>query len=135
MASVLGTWRAWAPHFLSLLRLMAGLLLLEYGTMKILHFPHSDFFAGIPPFSLFWIAGLFELVGGALVAIGLFTRPAAFILAGEMAFAYFIAHAPRGFYPALNEGLAAVLFCFVFLYLSAAGGGPWSLDRIVRRVG
>jgi putative oxidoreductase len=135
MTSGLASWRAWAPHFLSLLRLMAGLLLLEFGTMKILHFPPSDFFAGIPPLSLFWIAGLLELVGGTLVAVGLFTRPAAFILSGEMAFAYFIEHAPRGFYPALNGGLPAVLFCFVFLYLSAAGGGPWSLDRIIRRAG
>ncbi len=135
MASGLSFWRNLAPHFLSLLRLMAGLLLLEFGTMKILHFPPSDFFAGIPPFSLFWIAGLLELIGGALVAVGLFTRPAAFILSGEMASAYFIEHAPRGFYPALNDGLPAVLFCFVFLYISAAGGGPWSLDRIMRRAG
>jgi len=134
MASVLATWRSWAPHFLGLLRLMAGLLLLEFGTMKILGFPPSDF-ADVPLLSQYWIAGLLELIGGALVAVGLFTRPAAFILSGEMAFAYFIEHAPRGFYPALNGGLPAVLFCFVFLYLSAAGGGPWSLDRIVRRVG
>lgn len=135
MARALASWRALAPHFLSLLRLMAGLLLLEYGTMKILHFPYSDFYAGVPPFSLYWMAGLFELSGGALVSVGLFTRLAAFILSGEMAVAYFMEHAPRGFYPALNEGLEAVLFCFVFLYLSAAGGGPWSLDRIIRRVG
>jgi putative oxidoreductase len=135
MASGLASWRALAPHFLSLLRLMVGLLLLEFGTMKILHFPPSEFFSGIPPFSLIWVAGLLELVGGALVAVGLFTRLAAFILSGEMAFAYFMAHAPRGFYPALNEGLAAVLFCFIFLYLSAAGGGPWSLDRIIRKAG
>jgi putative oxidoreductase len=135
MASGLASWRALAPHFLSLLRLVVGLLLLEFGTMKILYFPPSEFFSGIPPFSLIWVAGLLELVGGALVAVGLFTRLAAFILSGEMAFAYFMAHAPRGFYPALNEGLAAVLFCFVFLYLSAAGGGPWSLDRIIRKAG
>ena len=86
----------------------------------------------MPPFK-YWYAGVLELVGGTLVAVGLFTRCAAFVLSGEMAFAYFIEHAPRGFYPALNEGVPAVLFCFVFLYLSAAGGGPWSLDRIVRR--
>jgi putative oxidoreductase len=133
MARGLSSWRALAPHFLSLLRLIAGLLLLEYGTMKILHFPPSDFFSGIPPFSLIWFAGLLELVGGALVAVGLFTRCAAFVLSGEMAFAYFIGHAPHGFYPAINEGVAAALFCFVFLYLSAAGGGPWSLDRIIRK--
>jgi putative oxidoreductase len=135
MASGLASWRALAPHFLSLLRLMAGLLLLEFGTMKILHFPYSDYFAGVAPFSLIWFAGLLELIGGALVAVGLFTRCAAFVLSGEMAFAYFIGHAPHGFYPALNEGLPAVLFCFIFLYLSAAGGGPWSLDRIIRKAG
>jgi putative oxidoreductase len=128
-------WRGLAPHLLSLLRLMAGLLLLEFGTMKILHFPYSDYFANVQPWTLIWVAGVLELVGGALVTVGLFTRCAAFVLSGEMAFAYFIAHAPKGFFPALNEGLAAVLFCFVFLYLSAAGGGPWSLDRIIRKAG
>jgi len=128
-------WRGLAPHLLSLLRLMAGLLLLEFGTMKILHFPYSEYFSSVQPFQLVWVAGILELVGGALVTVGLFTRCAAFVLSGEMAFAYFIAHAPKGFYPALNEGLAAVLFCFVFLYLSAAGGGPWSLDRIIRKAG
>jgi putative oxidoreductase len=135
MASGVSFWRNLAPHFLSLLRLMTGLLLLEFGTMKILHFPPAEFFSGIAPFSLIWFAGLLELVGGALLVVGLFTRCAAFVLSGEMAFAYFMVHAPQGFYPALNEGLPAVLFCFVFLYLSAAGGGPWSLDRMVRRGG
>ena len=134
MASGFSFWRTLAPHFLSLLRLMTGLLVLQFGTMKILGFPPSDF-AGTSLTSMTGVAGLLELVGGALVVVGLFTRPAAFILSGEMAFAYFIGHAPRGFYPALNEGNLAVLFCFVFLYLSAAGGGPWSLDRIVRKVG
>jgi len=132
MASGPASWRSLAPHFLSLLRLMTGLLVLQFGTMKILGFPPSDF-AGTSLTSMIGIAGLLELVGGALVAVGLFTRCAAFVLSGEMAFAYFIGHAPRGFYPALNEGTLAVLFCFVFLYLSAAGGGPWGLDRIVRR--
>lgn len=135
MASGLSFWRNLAPHFLSLLRLMAGLLLLQYGTMKILHFPYAEYFANVQPFTLIWVAGLLELVGGALVTVGLFTRCAAFVLSGEMAFAYFIGHAPNGFYPAINEGVAPVLFCFVFLYLSAAGGGPWSLDRMVRRGG
>jgi putative oxidoreductase len=133
MARGLSFWRSLAPHFLSLLRLIAGLLLLEFGTMKILHFPYSEYFAAVPLLSKYGIAGVLELVGGSLVAVGLFTRCAAFVLSGEMAFAYFIEHAPRGFYPALNEGLPAVLFCFVFLYLSAAGGGPWSLDRIIRK--
>ena len=134
MAKRFTFWAGCAPIFLSLLRVMAGLLVLQYGTMKILGFPPSDF-ANVPMFSLIWTAGALELVGGALVAVGLFTRCAAFVLSGEMAFAYFIGHAPHGFYPALNEGVAAVLFCFVFLYLSAAGGGPWSLDRIIRRDG
>ena len=154
MASGLSFWRNLAPCFLSLLRVVAALLLLEFGTMKILHFPYSDYFAAIPqgctapsddPFlirvggdcavSVFWIAGLLELVGGVLLAAGLFTRLVAFVLSGEMAFAYFMVHFPKGFYPALNEGLGAVLFCFVFLYLSAAGGGSLSLDRLIRRVG
>ena len=133
MAAGFASWIAWAPRLLSLLRIMAGLLLLEFGTMKILHFPYSDMFANVPLFSLFWFAGLIELIGGALVVVGLFTRLAAFILSGEMAFAYFIGHAPSGFYPALNGGILAALFCFVFLYISAAGGGPWSLDRTVRK--
>ncbi|HUL07066.1 MAG TPA: DoxX family protein [Candidatus Acidoferrum sp.] len=133
MVGGLSFWRGLAPYFLSLLRFMAGLLLLEFGTMKILHFPYAEYFANVQPMTLIWFAGILELVGGALVTVGLFTRCVAFVLSGEMAFAYFIAHAPHGFYPALNEGLAAVLFCFVFLYLSAAGGGPLSLDRIVRR--
>jgi putative oxidoreductase len=134
MATAFAAWTAWATRFLSVLRFMAGLLILEFGTMKILHFPPAEYFSGIPPFSLIWFAGLLELVGGALLVVGLFTRLAAFILSGEMAFAYFMEHAPQGFYPALNDGLPAVLFCFVFLYLSAAGGGAWSLDRAIRRV-
>ena len=134
MATAFAAWTAWAPRFLSLLRLMTGLLLLEFGTMKILHFPYADYFANVQPFTLYWFSGLLELIGGALVTVGLFTRLAAFVLSGEMAFAYFMEHAPNGFYPALNEGLPAVLFCFVFLYLSAAGGGAWSLDRAIRRV-
>jgi putative oxidoreductase len=134
MASGIASWRSLAPHFLSLLRFMTGLLVLQFGTMKILGFPPSDF-AGTSLTSMIGIAGLIELIVGALVVVGLFTRCAAFILSGEMAFAYFIGHAPRGFYPALNEGTLAVLFCFVFLYLSAAGGGPWSLDRIIRKAG
>jgi putative oxidoreductase len=133
MVGGLPFWRGLAPHFLSLLRLMAGLLLLEYGTIKVLHIPYDDFLSSFPPFSLIWCAGLLELVGGALVTVGLFTRCVAFVLSGEMAFAYFIGHFSKSFYPAINQGAAAVLFCFVFLYLSAAGGGPWSLDRILRR--
>lgn len=115
-----------APHLLSVLRIMSALIFMAHGTSKLLGFP--------PPvnapaaFSLGWTAGVLELVGGALLALGLFTRPVAFILSGEMAFAYFLAHAPQSFFPVLNGGDAAVLYCFVFLYIAAAGPGPWSLD-------
>lgn len=122
----------WAPRSLSVLRIMAALLLLQYGTAKLLGFPVLKFLNEVPAFSLFWFAGLFELVGGALLLVGLFTSPVAFVLAGEMAFAYFIDHAPRSFFPLLNHGDLAVLFCFVFLYLACAGGGPWSLDALLR---
>lgn len=121
---------AWSPRVLSLLRIMAGLLILQYGCAKILGFPEWEYAKSIEPFTLFWFAGMIELVGGALVALGLLTRPAAFILSGEMAFAYFIAHAPGSFFPLLNMGNEAVLFCFVFLYLAFAGGGPWSVDAV-----
>ncbi len=116
------------PQALSILRIVIGLLVLQYGMGKILKFPVVQMFAGVTPFSLYGAAGLLELVLGALILIGLFTRPAAFILSGLMAFAYFLGHAPRGFYPILNGGDLAVIFCFVFLYLSTAGAGPWSVD-------
>jgi putative oxidoreductase len=132
MATAFAAWTAWAPRFLSLLRLMTGLLFLQHGTAKILGFPASEM-AGIPLTSAGGIAGIFELVGGALIVVGLFTRPVAFILSGVMAAAYFMAHAPQGFYPILNGGELAALYCFVFLYLSAAGGGAWSLDRSIRK--
>ncbi|HEY7687094.1 MAG TPA: DoxX family protein [Dongiaceae bacterium] len=132
MATAFAAWTAWAPRFLSLLRLMTGLLFLQHGTAKILGFPPSEM-AGIPLTSAGGIAGIFELVGGALIVVGLFTRPVAFILSGVMAAAYFMAHAPQGFYPILNGGELAALYCFVFLYLSAAGGGAWSLDRSIRK--
>ena len=118
--------KPYQPWLLSLLRAVAGLVLFSYGTQKILGFPASDM---VPPAgSLSWIAGLLELTLGFLVTIGLWTRLAAFVLSGLMAFAYFIAHAPQGFYPAQNGGVAAILFSFVFLYLAAAGAGPVSLD-------
>ncbi|WP_374377384.1 DoxX family protein [Dongia sp.] len=115
-----------APKILSILRIVAGLIFLVHGTGKHLGFPTlgMEFPAGSPA----WIAGWVELVGGALIALGLFTRPAAFIASGTMAGAYFMAHAPQSFYPALNGGDAAILYCFVFLYLFFAGPGPWSLD-------
>ncbi|BAU89148.1 DoxX family protein [Methylorubrum populi] len=116
----------WAPRMLSVLRIVSALIFMAHGTQKILGFPPS---AMNPPLlSMSGIAGLLELVGGALLVIGLFSRPVAFILSGEMAFAYFIAHAPKSFFPALNGGDAAILYCFVFLYIAFAGPGPWSID-------
>ncbi|HUL41389.1 MAG TPA: DoxX family protein [Burkholderiales bacterium] len=120
----------WSPRLLSVLRIVTALLFMEHGSMKLLAFPPSPAFAELKLLSLIGFAGVLELFGGFLVLLGLFTRPVAFILSGEMAFAYFIAHAPQGIYPALNHGELAVLYCFVFLYLSVAGGGVWSIDQI-----
>ncbi len=120
---------AWAPRILSVVRIMAALLFLEHGTQKLFGFPLAQGGGQTPALlSLIGIAGLLELVGGALLALGLFTRPVAFVVSGQMAAAYFIAHAPRNFFPALNGGDAAILYCFLFLYFMFAGGGPWSLD-------
>ncbi len=115
-----------APYFLALLRVVSGLLFLEHGTQKILHFPVSDFHP--PMFSLLWFGGILEIVGGALIIVGLYTRISAFVLSGMMAVAYFMFHAPNSFFPALNGGDAAVLFCFIFLYMVFAGPGAFSLD-------
>jgi putative oxidoreductase len=123
----------WAPRVLSLLRIMAGLLLLQFGMAKHLGFPIFEYLNKVQPYSLPWVAGLLELVGGALLLIGLCTRPVAFVLSGLMAFAYFLGHAPRGFYPLTNGGNLAVLFCFVFLYFACAGGGAWSVDALLRK--
>jgi len=123
----------WSPQLLSVLRIMAGLLFLEHGASKLLGYPPSPMPGPIHLFSLIGFSGVLELVGGVLLAIGLFTRITAFILSGEMAFAYFIAHAHNGFFPMVNKGELAVLYCFVFLYLAAAGGGPWSVDRLRNR--
>jgi len=113
---------------LSILRIFTGLSLLQHGTAKILGFPAAPMFSNVQITSLTGVGGLIELVGGILFTIGLFTRPVAFILSGEMAIAYFLGHAPQGFWPVLNQGHPAILFCFIWLYLSAAGPGPWSLD-------
>jgi len=117
------------PLLLSLLRFMTGLLLLEHGTAKYLNFPVGPM-NNASPQTMGGAAGILELVGGALLAVGLFTRPVAFILSGMTAIAYFYAHSPRGFYPILNGGELAVLYCFVLLYLAAAGGGTVALDRL-----
>ncbi|MCB5204288.1 DoxX family protein [Neorhizobium sp. T786] len=118
------------PHCLSLLRIVTALVLFSYGTQKILHFPAAESVPAIG--SLSWIAGMLELILGFCVLIGFKTRPAAFVLSGLMACAYFIGHFPRGFYPAQNGGVASILFCFVFLYLFVAGGGPFSVDRAMK---
>jgi len=120
----------WSPRLLSVLRIVTAFLFIQHGSMKLLGFPPSEAFAGVKLFSLIGFAGVLELFGGLLVLFGFFTRPVAFILSGEMAFAYFMAHAPHGFFPILNRGELAVLYCFVFLYLAVAGGGVWSIDRI-----
>jgi putative oxidoreductase len=117
---------AWSPRMLSVLRIVIGLLFLEHGTQKILHFPAGGNSPALA--SMSGIAGVLELLGGVFIVLGLFTRPVAFLLSGEMAVAYFLAHAPRNFFPVNNGGDAAVLYCFVFLYLFFAGAGPWSLD-------
>ncbi|MBX2805787.1 MAG: DoxX family protein [Hyphomicrobiales bacterium] len=117
-----------SPFLLSVLRIMSGLLLLQHGTTKILGFPQSQM-SGVDVTSMPGIAGVLELVGGVLLVIGLFTRPVAFILSGMLAVAYWMVHAPQGFYPLLNGGELAALYCFVMLYLAAAGGGAISLDR------
>ncbi len=124
--------KPFGSHLLSALRVISGLLFLQHGTTKVLGFPETQF-SGVPILSLGGAAGVIELVGGVLLVLGLFTRPAAFVASGTMAVAYFYAHAGRDFYPILNGGELAALYCFVFLYLSAAGGGAWSLDRIVKR--
>jgi putative oxidoreductase len=123
----------WASRLLSVLRIVTGFLFMAHGAQKLFGFP-APMQGGSPPLmSLFGFGGILEFVGGVLIMLGLFTRPVAFILAGEMAVAYFMMHAPGGFWPLLNRGEAAVLFCFIFLYLAAAGGGPWSVDRLWRR--
>jgi putative oxidoreductase len=120
------TLEAWAPRMLSVLRIVAALIFMVHGTQKLLGFPASDFSPAL--FSLMGLAGALELIGGALLIVGLWTRPVAFVLSGQMAVAYWMAHAPQSPFPALNGGDAAILFCFVFLYLVFAGPGPWSLD-------
>jgi len=120
--------KPFAPQLLSLLRIMSGLLLLQHGTIKYLNVPAGPM-KNASPTTMSGAAGVIELIGGALLVVGLFTRSAAFILSGMTAVAYFYPHAPRGFFPILNAGELAALYCFVFLYLAAAGAGPLSLDR------
>jgi putative oxidoreductase len=120
----------WAPRLLAALRIMSALLFLEHALVKLFGFPAGAAPGPQPLLSFFGIAGLIEVAGGVLLLIGLFTRPVAFLMAGEMAVGYFMVHAPQSFFPAINGGDAAILFCFIFLYLSAAGPGAWSLDEM-----
>ena len=122
-----------APHLLSLLRIVAAFLFIAHGTQKLFGFPVSEPRPSLELFSLMGAAGIIETFGGLLMLLGLFTRPVAFILSGQMATAYFMQHAPRGGWPILNGGELAVLYCFLWLYFVAAGPGPWSVDGLRRR--
>jgi putative oxidoreductase len=122
---------SWSPHVLSLLRVASGAAFMAHGTQKWLNFPPRPF-PQPEILSLAGASGAIELIGGALLVLGLFTRPAAFICSGTMAFAYFLVHAPQSFFPVLNGGDAALLYCFAFFYIFFAGPGPWSLDAIIR---
>jgi putative oxidoreductase len=123
-------WKNWSPWALSLLRVMTALLFLEFALLKLFEFPTAPDFDMIP---LFYVAGLLELVGGSLLLLGLFTRLTAFVLSGEMAVAYFHTHAPLSFFPIANNGVAAIMFCFICFYMAFAGGGAFSLDRALRQ--
>jgi len=128
--SVVSRWPGRAPYLLSILRIVAAFLFMQFGTAKLFAFPAAIMPGGgtAPLASLAGIASVLETFGGACMLFGLFTRPVAFLLSGEMAVAYFYGHAPNGFWPLLNQGFPAVIFCFTWLYFSAAGAGPWSLD-------
>jgi len=118
----------WAPYLRSVLRIVVAFLFIAHGMQKFFGFPSAEVRAGVPAMSLLGLASMLEMLGGALLFLGFFTRPVAFLLSGEMAVAYFMSHAPQGFWPLVNRGEPAVLFCFIWLYFAAAGGGPWSLD-------
>ncbi len=122
----------WSPRVLSVLRIMTALLFIAHGTMKYFAFPAAMTGMPDPLPTIIMVAGAIELVAGTLIALGLFTRSAAFIASGTMAAAYFMAHAPQSFWPVLNQGDAAILYCFIFFYLVFAGPGPWSLDALFR---
>ena len=133
--NIVAKWKSWAPYLLSVLRIVAALMFIQFGTIKLFAFP-----VGMPPdggtaklMSQTGLAGILEVFGGGLILLGLFTRPVAFVLAGEMAVAYFQFHAPQSFFPTVNQGIPAILYCFLFLYLMVAGGGAWSIDAVLAR--
>ena len=133
MANLSSFYATWSPRMLSILRIVVALLFMEHGSQKLFGIPPSQQGGTVALLSMMGVAGVLEFFGGLLLLLGLFTRPVAFLLAGEMAVAYFMQHAPRAFWPVQNAGELAVLYCFVFLYLSVAGGGPWSIDNYWRR--
>ena len=133
MADLNSFYASWTPRLLSVLRIIAAFLLMAHGAQKLFGFLAPPGMPSFPPFSQMWIGGVLEFFGGLLLLLGLFTRPVAFILSGMLAVAYFQMHAPGGFWPLQNKGELAVLYCFVFLFLSVAGGGEWSVDRLLRR--
>jgi putative oxidoreductase len=130
--SIVTRWRMLAPYLLSVLRIAAAIVFIQFGTAKLFAFPASIMPDGstVPVASQIGVAAVLETFGGLVLLLGLFTRPVAFLLSGEMAFAYFIGHAPMGFWPVLNMGTPAILFCFLWLYISSAGPGPLSLDAV-----
>lgn len=125
--------RDWQPQILALLRIATALVFWQFGMAKLLGFPYSQALSNLAPFSLPWFAGWIELVGSPLLLIGLFTGPVAFLLSGEMAIAYFLVHMPNDFFPLRNGGVEAILFCFIFFYIAAAGPGAWSVDGLLAR--
>ena len=128
MDTINTTFARFEPAVHSIFRIITGLLLFQFGVAKLLKFPPGTMFDKVEPFSLFWIAGSIELILGGLLIVGLLSRLAAFIISGEMAFAYFMAHAPKSFFPLINGGTLAIMFCFTCLFLATAGPGPWSID-------
>lgn len=132
MGGLISFYSQWAPRILSVLRIVTAFLFMQHGGQKLFGIPAPSP-AVHPLFSLIGVAGILELFGGLLLCIGLFSRPVAFLLSGEMAVAYFMAHAPQGFWPLLNKGEMAILYCFVFFYLFFAGGGSWSIDALRRK--
>jgi putative oxidoreductase len=133
MANLDSFYSKWSPRALSILRIVAGFLIMQHGMQKLLGLPAPMPGGTVPFLSLFGVSGALELVGGLLLLLGLFTRLAAFILSGELAVAYFMVHAPQGFWPLLNKGEPAALYSFAFLYLAVAGGGAWAIDNLLRR--
>ena len=133
MADTSAFFAAWTPRLLSVLRIVAAFLFIAHGAQKLFGFLAPPDRPVFPAFSFMWVAGALEFFGGALLLLGLFTRPVAFILSGMMAVAYFMSHAPQGFWPLQNRGELAALYCFVFLFLSVAGGGVWALDNLLWR--